>query len=292
MTWTGRFTALSSLCAAVVSASCAGRDERGTSTHDTVGATTQDAAPDAVVASATDASGGLPPTSSLFLAIDDMQMHPGVLPPPPTAGFWWMLGPLGNWNIGSAGADPTLLGDSPSSDIVPPARASCLQSTCWSRHVQADKLASGLDLSAQLKHPQGGAVDLSSFAGIAFWARLASPSGRLIVTLRDGDPSNPYVFLSAESSGSPWFAQSLAVSDQWERFILLFDDFHQGVISGNNSRRTLNTAAITNIDFVVGLGGESFDLLIHDLALFCRGVCPTVPCPFALEEGGAGRMCL
>ena len=70
-----------------------------------------------------------------------------------------------------------------------------------------------------------------------------------------------------------YFAQRIAVSDQWERFILLFDDFRQGVIGGNTSGLPLAANAISTIDFVVGLDGESFDLWIDALALLCRGVC-------------------
>jgi len=57
---------------------------------------------------------------------------------------------------------------------------------------------------------------------------------------------------------------------------LLFDDFRQGVVSGNSSGRTLDASAITDIHFVAGLGGESFDLWIDDLAMLCRGLCPQV----------------
>jgi len=84
----------------------------------------------------------------------------------------------------------------------------------------------------------------------------------------------------------------VAVAYQWQRFVLLFDDFHQGVLSGSSSGRALDIAAVTNIDFVVGLGGEFFDLLIHDLTLLCRGVYPVAPRPFRLEEDEAGvRTC-
>ena len=80
-------------------------------------------------------------------------------------------------------------------------------------------------------------------------------------------------FLPAESTPSPYFAQSIAVSDQWEQFVLMFDDFRQGVVSGITSRLSLSANAISTIDFVVGLNGESFDLWIDDLSLLCRGIC-------------------
>jgi hypothetical protein len=58
---------------------------------------------------------------------------------------------------------------------------------------------------------------------------------------------------------------------------LLFDDFHDGVLSGASSGQPLALTAITSFDFVVGLGAESFDLWIDDLALLCRGACPPHP---------------
>jgi len=292
----GGRTTLACVCIAVVSAGCGGV-ERGTPVQaDRAGGSTQDAAGGASTGdAAADGSGGLPSTSSLFRTIDDMQAHPGLptIPgPSPSASFWWILGPLGNWFFGSAGADPGPRGgDALASDAFPPARRSCQPGACWSRHVQGDQLSNGVDMTAQLRHPSNEPVDLRSYAGVAFWARLASPSGRLVVTLKDTGTS-AQSFLVAESSPSPWFAQSVAVADQWQRFVLLFDDFHQGVLSGSSSGRALDLAAVTNIDFVVGLGGESFDLLIHDLALLCRGVCPVAPCPFPLEEDEAGaRTC-
>jgi hypothetical protein len=211
-----------------------------------------------------------PGLNASFLVIDDMEdgTRMGFPPPPPGgAGFWWPLGPLGNWFLGSAGADLSAPhGDAVAASIVPPRGASLK-----ARRVQGDGLASGLDLSAQLNHPTGGPVDLRAYDGVSFWARLSSPSGRLVVALGQHHGST---FLLAESTRSPCFARSIAASDQWQRFVLRFDDFRQGVISGNTSGLPLATNAVSTIDFVVGLNGESFELWIDDLALLCRGVCP------------------
>jgi len=219
-----------------------------------------DAGPDASPAS----------TASLFLLIDDMEdvRRDGFPPPPPGgAGFWWRYG-LGNWFLGSAGTDSSAPhGDAIAANIVPP-RGDSLKA----RRVQSGGLSNGLDLLAQLNHLSGAPVDLHLYSGVSFWARLSSASGRLIVGLGHGGP-----FLTVEATQSPFFAQSIAVSDQWEHFILLFDDFRQGVVSGNTSGLPLATNAISTIDFVVGLNGEAFDLWIDDLSLLCRGVCQTSP---------------
>jgi hypothetical protein len=218
------------------------------------------------------ADASLAPTSSLFLMIDDMEdrRSDGYPPPPPGgAGFFWRYG-LGNWFQGSAGTDSSAYhGDAVAASIVPPRGASLK-----ARRVQSGGLSNGLDLYAQLNHPTGAPVDLHLYSGVSFWARLSSASGRLIVGLGQnyGGP-----FLTAEATQSPFFAQNVAVSEQWEHFILLFDDFRQGVVSGNTSGLPLATNAISRIDFVVGLNGEAFDLWIDDLALLCRGVCQTSP---------------
>ena len=225
---------------------------------------------DAGKASAPDggsADTSLTPTSSLFLMIDDMEDGRGR--PSGDAGFFWRYG-LGNWFQGSAGTDSFAYnGDALAASIVPP-RGDSLRA----RRVKSGGLSSGLDLFAQLNHPTGAPVDLHLYSGVSFWARLSSVSGRLIVGLGQ---NNQGEFLIAESTQSPDFAQSVSVSDQWEHFILLFDDFRQGVVSGNNSGLPLATNAIKTIDFVVGLNGEAFDLWIDDLSLLCRGVCPISP---------------
>jgi hypothetical protein len=136
--------------------------------------------------------------------------------------------------------------------------------------VHGSGFVSGADLSPQLRHPSNGPVDLSPYLGISFWAKLTSPSSRLIVALVERTGGS---FLEAESTNSPDHAQSVVVSDQWQRVILLFDDFHQGVISGNGSGDPFTVDAVSIVDFVVGLNGESFDLWIDDLALLCRGIC-------------------
>jgi hypothetical protein len=128
----------------------------------------------------------------------------------------------------------------------------------------------GTDLYAQLKHPFNSAVDLRPYLGIAFWAKLSGPGHRLIVTLQDSH-SGPT--LTAESADAQ-FGRAITVSEQWEHFVLSFDDFHQGIATGSGSGKPFTADAVSTIDFLVGLDGGPFDLWIDDLALLCRGVCP------------------
>ena len=201
------------------------------------------------------------PTSSLFLTIDNMEERndvPGL--PPGSGGFWWPLGRgLGNWFFGSAGNDLAITPhDALPENILPPRGDSKR-----ARHVQGSGYVDGADLSAQLQHPTNGPVDLSPYLGISFWAKLTGPSSQLTVALGESIGGS---FLRAHH------AQRVAVSDQWQRVVLLFDDFRQGASSGS-SGGPFTADSVSTIDFVVGLNGESFDLWIDDLALLCRGVC-------------------
>jgi len=200
----------------------------------------------------------VPPASSYFLMIDDMDHADGRFPavPPGSSSFFWP-GPagisgvhLGNWFLSSPAG---LSHDAGIDDIVPPRGES--KKAC---HVSGSNLDVGTDLWAQLDHPQNRPVELGAYAGIAFWARLNSPSSKLVVAIDDRFGGG---FFRGEASQSPLPARTLTVSDQWERFELLFTDFG------------LATSAVVSIDFVVGRAGESFDLWIDDLALLCRGVC-------------------
>lgn len=209
----------------------------------------------------------VPPTSSQFLTIDDMEDGKVGVPglPPGVAAFWWPLGPLGNWFFNATDDLTGPRKDALAENIVPPRSDSKR-----ARRAHGSGLANGTDLFAQLRHPSNAPVDLSPYVGLAFWARLTSASGRLIVALGQNSQGS---LLPSKSTDPPIFAQSIAVSDQWERFILLFDDFREGVIGPASSGRVPSAAAVSTIDFVVGLNGEPFDLWIDDLALLCRGVC-------------------
>jgi hypothetical protein len=212
----------------------------------------------------------LPPAASLFLTIDNMETRDDLPTlPPDSGGFWWPLGDfggLGNWFFGSIDGDgaPGPQGDAFSDDIVPPRGDSRR-----ARHLKSPGAGGGTDLYAQLKHPTNGPVDLSPYLGISFWAKLNSPSHRLLVSFRDNHGGS----LLTSPSIDAHFSQTLLVSEQWQRFILLFDDFHQGIMTGTGADKQFTPNAVSTIDFVVGLDGESSDLWVDDLALLCRGVC-------------------
>lgn len=216
------------------------------------------------------------PDTAPFVSIDSSEGGAPGLPTPPldpaTSGaFFWRAGVdsvyLGNWFYGSAGDSPAgPHGDAGLESFTPPRGTST-----HARHLQGAQLADGAELRLELRHPQGDPVDLSSYLGIAFWARLKSNTSRLIVAVKTPGSGS---FLGSESTASPLFAQSLAVGPEWQHVVLLFADFRQGVLSGINATQGFSPNAITHFDFIVGLQGEAFDLWISDLSLVCSGPCP------------------
>jgi hypothetical protein len=198
----------------------------------------------------------LPATSSLFHLIDDMDHTDPKLPklPAGSSSFFWYRGSgLGNWFVSSPDGQS---GDATIGDILPPRGDS--KKAC---HISGSNLNRGVDLWAQLDHPRNWAIDLSAYAGIAFWAHLDSPSGRFIVAFNAQKPDS-FVDVGVNKPTLPWAARKVAGAE-WERFVLLFDDFGSA----------LAPSSVVSIDFIVGVGGEQFDLWIDDLVLLCRGVC-------------------
>lgn len=190
------------------------------------------------VGGAGDAGAPLEPTESIG---DDEQTMPAS-----PAGFFWWAG-LGNWFV--CALPNKFLGDAHKADIVPPR-----DDSHQAFRLQGSGQELGEDLWVQLQHPNGGAVDLSAYAGIAFWARLDGASDHLTVGLSPNLPS-----CSAGSNTTT----DITVPNTWQRFELPFEDF------GSDGH------AVADIEFIVGAGGGDFDLWVDDLSLLCRAECPT-----------------
>jgi hypothetical protein len=164
-----------------------------------------------------------------------------------TSGFLWAQG-FGNWFV-----NPPLEGriaDAPVDAIEPP-RGTSTQAC----HVKGTGYAGGVDLWAQLHHPNGTPADLSTYAGFAFWARLGSPSRVLRVGLNQASVFQQVPDASAGDT------QVFSVGPAWELFVVQFADI------------SADPTAVISIDFIVGEDGDDFDLWVDDLALVCNGPC-------------------
>ncbi|MCL2448999.1 MAG: hypothetical protein FWD17_08640 [Polyangiaceae bacterium] len=162
--------------------------------------------------------------------------------------FLWSHG-IGNWFLlGPPPASQT--SDAPTADIVPP-----LNTYTTAFRVQGSGGDGGLDLFAQLNHPQGSPVDLSAYYGIGFWAKLDGASNSVLVALTS---SQPYFNASGKVP-----SVMVAVPNDWAQFTIPFSSF--GV----------DGSSVANIDFVAGAGGGAFDLWVTQLVLLCRGACPS-----------------
>jgi hypothetical protein len=195
---------------------------------------------------------GAPSDSPSVAVVDDMDHTDDGYPNLPSgSGFWW--GPpdavhLGNWFVSSAGRATT---DASIEEIDPPRGQSTR--AC---HVAGANFETGVDLSAELDHPQHRAVDVSAYTGFTFWVKLASPSRNLTVAISTGAR-----YFDAQTNMMPLPSRTLTVSDAWQEIVLTFDEFN------------LESSDVASIDFVAGEGGEPFDLWVDDLAFLCRGPC-------------------
>lgn len=177
-----------------------------------------------------------------------------ALPGGSTGGFFWRQCGNAGWRIGNWFVTSDGTRDAFPREIDPPRDGST-----QARGVAGADLAEGAVLWVQLDHPSNGAVSLAGCSAMSFWARLDSPSGRVLVALNDG--SGGTGSLGGRSSLP---SMTLDVGLDWQEFVLPFESL--GLMSDDLS--------IASIEFFVGEGGESFDLWIDDLALICSAGCP------------------
>lgn len=182
------------------------------------------------------------------VAIDDVDHTAGepMLPAASSGAFYWLYG-LGNWFVMAPAPNPYVHDAQP--DELDPPRGDNTKAY----RVKDEGRASGVDLYAQLNHPEGRPVDLSAFAGVSFWARLEG-SEQIKVGV------NPGVSYFDASSDVPTHA--LAIAPEWRQFTLRFSELGADV------------HGVVSFDFIVGEGGDKFDFWLDDLGLFCDGPCP------------------
>ena len=187
------------------------------------------------------------------MTIDNEHAGDGRPVPPPNApgAFFWGSDSAG-WRIGNWFVTSDKVHDVGLSPIDPP-RAGSTEA----RRASGQGYASGVVLWVQLNHPQGRAVDLSAYSGIAFWARLKSATSAVVVSLNDGSRAS-----GALDGRSTLPSVSLTAGDTWQQFTLPFDTFG------------LSDLKIATVEFFIGDKGETFDLWVDDFALTCSGACP------------------
>lgn len=182
--------------------------------------------------------------------------RPTLPPDVATGGFFWGGCGDGGWRIGNWFVTSDRQRDAFSREIEPP------RDTSTKAHgVTGADFATGVVLWVQLDHPSGRPVKLSGCSAMSFWARLESPSRRVVVALNDGSRASGLL-----DGWSTLPSRTLDVGADWKEFVLPFESFSQGVVADEPS--------IASIEFFVGNGGEKFDLWIDDLALVCSGGCP------------------
>ena len=173
-----------------------------------------------------------------------------------TGGFFWQgCGDIG-WKIGNWFVTSDRQRDAFDREIDPPRDGSTK-----AHGVTGADFAAGVALWVQLDHLLSRPVKLSGCSAMSFWARLESPSGRVVVALNDGSRAS-----GALEGRSTLPSRALEVGADWQEFMLPFESFSQGVVA--------DAPSVASIEFFVGHGGEKFDLWVDDLALVCSGGCP------------------
>jgi hypothetical protein len=177
-----------------------------------------------------------------------------ALPTDSTGGFFWRQCGSAGWRIGNWFVTSDRTRDASPREIDPPRGGST-----QARGVAGTDLAEGAVLWVQLDHPSNRAVSLAGCSAMSFWARLESPSGRVLVALNDGSSGG-----GSLDGRSALPSLTLNVGLDWEEIVLPFESF--GLVGEELS--------VASIEFFVGEGAESFDLWIDDLALICSAGCP------------------
>jgi hypothetical protein len=145
-----------------------GVDTGGTSSSNAAGA----AGDDSGAGPATPGQGGVagdaaaPETGTTELIDDGDHPDENIPLAPDTSGFLWGGTHLGNWFV-RAPAPNAYQRDAVRAELAPPRDESV-----WALRVQDTGRERGVDLWAQLDHPQGRPADLGAYTGFAFWAKL------------------------------------------------------------------------------------------------------------------------
>jgi hypothetical protein len=178
-----------------------------------------------------------------------------VVPGDITAGFFWGGCGDAGWRIGNWFVTSDRQRDAFPRSIEPPRDGSTS-----ARGATGADFAAGVVLWVELDHPWNSAVSLAGCSGMNLWARLESPSGRLVVALNDGTRGS-----GALDGRLALPSKTLEIGPDWQEVELPFDSFPIQAVSAD-------ALSLASIEFFVGEGGESFDLWIDDLVLVCS--CP------------------
>ena len=172
-----------------------------------------------------------------------------VVPVGTTGGFFWRGCGEASWRLGNWWVTSDRQRDAFPREIDPPR-----DDSTEARGAYGADFATGVVLWVELDHPRTGSVSLSGCSALSFWARLESPSGRVVVALNDGSRGSGLL-----DGRSTLPSRTLDVGPDWQEFVLPFESFP---IEG----QAADGLSLASIELFVGDGGEEFDLWVDDLA--------------------------
>ena len=109
----------------------------------------------------------------------------------------------------------------------------------------------------------------SNFEGITFWAkRSANTIGKLNIKLPDGntDPDGQVCSKCFNDYG-----YAINVGEQWQRYVLPFNDLRQEPDWGAPRKPHIDRKRIYAIHFEAKVPGGDYDFFIDDIAFICKG---------------------
>jgi hypothetical protein len=172
------------------------------------------------------------------------------LPTDATGGFFWSGCAEAGWRIGNWFVTSDRQRDAFPRQIEPPRDTST-----QARGATGADFTAGVVLWVQLDHPSNRTVSLAGCRAMSFWARLESPSGRVLVALNDGSQAS-----GVPEGRSTLPSRTLDIGPEWQELVLPFGAFPIGDVAPDS-------LSVTSIEFFVGEGGEKFDFWVDDLTL-------------------------
>ncbi|WP_437807507.1 hypothetical protein [Sorangium sp. So ce1078] len=114
------------------------------------------------------------------------------------------------------------------------------------------------------------AYDASAYTGLVFWAKLgnadAVKSVKVMISDRSTTPEGGICVEGDEAAQchDNW-AKTVTLSDEWQAFVIPFEDLKQGGWGAPPATETIDTAAIYSLQFQTDKGTE-FDYYIDDIS--------------------------
>lgn len=123
-------------------------------------------------------------------------------------------------------------------------------------------------LGINMQDPKA-AYDASKYAGVTFWAKKGPNStGKVRLKIPDGN-TDPEGKVCTECFND--FGMDLTLTEEWQRFTLLFRDMKQLEGWGSPRKPHIDASKIYGLQWQVNQQGADYDIFIDNLGFICQG---------------------